>query len=115
MTAQTQLLAPFDPGAAERRASIAGWLGRAVAFAPVLLLVLWLPSRSGDWTNDAIFAAIYAMVGLSMNVLVGYTGQISLGQQALLGLGALTAANVVNTGTNVPDPFTFALGMITAV
>src|SRR3954449_6028618 len=115
MAAQTELLGHYDPGAAEQRASLVGWLGRAVAFAPVLLLVLVLPAHSGDWTNDAIFAAIYAMVGLSMNVLVGYTGQISLGQQAFLGLGALTAANVVNTGYNAPDPFTFALGMLAAV
>ena len=112
MAAQTELLGGFD---AERRASLTGWLVRGAAFAPVLLLVLVLPNHSGDWTNDAIFAAIYAMVGLSMNVLVGYTGQISLGQQAFLGLGALTAANVVHTGTNTPDPFTFAWGIVAAV
>src|SRR3954465_3911555 len=115
MAAQTELLGHYDPGAADRRASALGWLGRVVAMAPVLVLVLVLPSHSGDWTKDAIFAAIYAMVGLSMNVLVGYTGQISLGQQAFLGIGALTAANVVHTGTNVPDPFTFALGIVAAV
>jgi branched-chain amino acid transport system permease protein len=115
MAAQADLAGRYDPRAAERRASLAGWLARAVASAPVLLLVLWVPSHSGDWTNNAIFAAIYAMVGLSMNVLVGYTGQISLGQQAFLGLGALTAANVVHTGTNAPDPFTFAWGMVAAI
>src|SRR4051812_19977607 len=115
MAAQTELLGHYDPGAADRRASAVGWLGRAVAFAPVLVLVLVLPSHSGDWTNDAIFAAIYAMVGLSMNVLVGYTGQISLGQQAFLGIGALTAANVVNTGTTAADPFTFAIGIVAGV
>src|SRR5947209_18626390 len=114
-TTSPELLLPLDLDVAERRPSLVGWLARAVAFAPVLLLVLVLPSHSGDWTNDAIFAAIYAMVGLSMNVLVGYTGQISLGQQAFLGIGALTAANVVHTGTNVPDPFTFALGMVAAM
>jgi len=114
MTTQTQLLR-FDPQAARRRASVTGWLVRAVFLLPVLALVLWVPHHSDDWTNDAVFAAIYAMVGLSMNVLVGYTGQISLGQQAFLGLGALTAANVVHTGYNAPDPFTFALGMVAAV
>ena len=115
MAADTQLAPPdlleqLDLHARRRRTSLLGWLGRAAGFAPVLLLVLLVPAHSGDWTNNAIFAAIYAMVGLSMNVLVGYTGQISLGQQAFLGIGALTAANVVHTGTNSPDPFTFALG-----
>src|SRR5438270_8491001 len=114
-TTSPELLLPLDLDVAERRPSLVGWLARGVAFVPVLLLVLWLPHHSGDWTNDAIFAAIYAMVGLSMNVLVGYTGQISLGQQAFLGLGALTAANVVHTGTNSPDPFTFAWGMVAAI
>ena len=120
MAADTQLSTPdvlrhLDLDAPQWRASALGWLGRAAAFAPVLLLILLVPAHSGDWTNDAIFAAIYAMVGLSMNVLVGYTGQISLGQQAFLGIGALTAANVVHTGTNSPDPFTFALGMVAAI
>lgn len=120
MAADTQLLPRLDPGAAdpgsvEHRASVTGWLVRGAAFIPVLALVLLLPHHSGDWTNNAIFAAIYAMVGLSMNVLVGYTGQISLGQQAFLGIGALTAANVVHTGTNSPDPFIFAWGMVAAV
>ena len=110
-----ELLTPYDADASGRRASLLGLATRGTAFLPVLALVLLLPRQSGDWTNDAIFAAIYAMVGLSMNVLVGYTGQISLGQQAFLGIGALTAANVVHTGTNAPDPFTFALGMVCAV
>ena len=113
--ATTELLSPYDAGASQRRASITGWLTRGGAALPIVALVLLLPKHSGDWTNDAIFAAIYAMVGLSMNVLVGYTGQISLGQQAFLGIGALTAANVVHSGTNTPDPFTFALGMVCAV
>jgi branched-chain amino acid transport system permease protein len=110
MAAQTEFLTGIDmPG--RSRVSTAGWAMRAVAMLPVLALVLWLPAHSDDWTNDAIYAAIFAMVGLSMNVLVGYTGQISLGQQAFLGIGALTAANVVNTGTTAADPFTFAVGI----
>jgi branched-chain amino acid transport system permease protein len=113
MSADTQVLGGYDARAA--RARVGGWLARGAASLPVLWLVLLLPRHADDWTNDAIFAAIYAMVGLSMNVLVGYTGQISLGQQAFLGIGALTAANVVHTGTNTPDPFTFALGMVAAI
>jgi branched-chain amino acid transport system permease protein len=120
MATDTQLLPRLDPGtveppAAERGTSVTGWLARGAAALPVLAVVFLLPYHSGDWTNNAIFAAIYAMVGLSMNVLVGYTGQISLGQQAFLGIGALTAANVVHTGTNSPDPFVFAWGMVAAV
>ncbi len=115
MAAQTEVLAGFDHAHRPARVSMRGWLIRGLALLPVLALVFVLPAQSDDWTNDAIYAAIFAMVGLSMNVLVGYTGQISLGQQAFLGIGALTAANVVNTGTNAPDPFTFAIGIVAGV
>jgi len=42
-------------------------------------------------------AAIYAIVGISLNILVGYTGQLSLGHQGFLGVGSITAANLVTT------------------
>lgn len=113
MAAQTEVMTGgFDGVHAPARLSLRGWLFRGLALVPVLALVLWVPAHSDDWTSDAIYAAIFAMVGLSMNVLVGYTGQISLGQQAFLGIGALTAANVVNTGTTAADPFTFAVGIL---
>jgi len=112
MAAQTEVLTGFDHLSDQGRVSLRGWALRGLLLLPVLALVLALPYQSDEWTNDAIYAAIFAMVGLSMNVLVGYTGQISLGQQAFLGIGALTAANVVNTGTTAADPFTFAIGIL---
>lgn len=115
MAAQTEMLTGFEQPAERAGVSLTGWLWRGLALLPVLALVFSLPAHSDDWTNDAIYAAIFAMVGLSMNVLVGYTGQISLGQQAFLGIGALTAANVVSTGTTAADPFMFAVGIVTGV
>jgi branched-chain amino acid transport system permease protein len=112
MAAQTEVLTGFDHLSGQHRVSARGWALRGLFLLPVLGLVLASPYQSDEWTNDAIYAAIFAMVGLSMNVLVGYTGQISLGQQAFLGIGALTAANVVNTGTTAADPFTFAIGIL---
>lgn len=40
-------------------------------------------------------AVIFAIIGLSLNVLLGYAGQISLGHQAFVGIGAFTSAYVV--------------------
>lgn len=54
-------------------------------------------------------AAIYACVALSMNVLTGYLGQLSLGHQAFFGIGAFVSANVV---TNLKLPF--AAGLVAA-
>src|SRR4051795_5900735 len=87
---------------------------RVVAAVPLLLLLLLVPAHSADWAGLAPFASIFVMVGLSMNVLTGYTGQISLGHQAFVGLGALTAANVVSTGITPADPFMFGVGMVSA-
>ena len=37
---------------------------------------------------------IYIILGIGINVLTGYTGQLSLGQAAFFGIGAYTAAPV---------------------
>jgi branched-chain amino acid transport system permease protein len=94
--------------------SVRGRAIRGAALLPIAAVVLLLPARSDTFGHFAAYAAIFAMVGLSMNVLVGYTGQISLGQQAFVGIGALTAANIIHTGTTAAEPFAFAFGILAA-
>jgi branched-chain amino acid transport system permease protein len=53
-------------------------------------------------------AVIYAIIGLSLNVLLGYTGQISLGHQAFVGIGAFTSAYMVS---KQGQPFVAGIGM----
>jgi len=68
------------------------WLIRLgiVAF----LLYPWiLPS---NWSNMGVRAAIWALALLSLVVLTGWVGQISLAQAAIMGVGAFTAAKVTN-------------------
>src|SRR3954449_612894 len=96
----------------DTRAARPAVLPRAIAAIPLLLLALAVPAHSADWASYASFASVFVMVGLSMNVLTGYTGQISLGHQAFVGLGALTAANVVSTGIVDADPFMFGVGIV---
>ena len=112
MAAETQVLGVM--GAGRRRASMAAIAPRAVAALPIIALVLLLPLNSDKFASVSAYAAIFVMVGLSMNVLTGYTGQISLGHQAFVGLGALTAANVVDTGIVDADPFMFSIGIVCA-
>ncbi|HEX4655330.1 MAG TPA: branched-chain amino acid ABC transporter permease [Mycobacteriales bacterium] len=112
MAAETQAVRPLVGTSAQTR--IRAVLPRLVAAAPLVALVLLLPAKSDTFGHVAAYAAIFVMVGLSMNVLTGYTGQISLGHQAFVGLGALTAANVVSTGIVDADPFTFTIGMLCA-
>lgn len=79
---------PWSPGAAGWAARLAVVVGAAgvVAFAPVVL---------ADRQVDLTAAPIYAIIALSLNVLIGYTGTISLGHQAFVGVGAFTTAFVV--------------------
>jgi branched-chain amino acid transport system permease protein len=70
-----------------------GWIARGAFVAGLAALVLMFPlTRSGIEVNVFSEAVIYAIVGLSLNVLLGYAGQISLGHQAFVGIGAFTAA-----------------------
>jgi branched-chain amino acid transport system permease protein len=53
-------------------------------------------------------AAIYAIVGLSLNILIGYTGQLSLGHNGFFGIGAFAAAYAL-TVRDVPFALTFVI------
>lgn len=87
----------------------AGIAARA-AFWLVLLGVLALPARSIDFSITATTAVVYAIGALSLNILIGYTGQLSLGQQGFIGVGSIVAANLV---TRAGWPF--ALGLAGSV
>ena len=95
------------------RPSIAGWFARAVVLAGVAAVVLLVPATASN--VDVLRysqAVIYAIIGLSLNVLLGYTGQISLGHQAFVGIGAFTSAYMV---TVHGQPFVAAVGMAMVV
>jgi branched-chain amino acid transport system permease protein len=78
------------------RPSIAGWLPRAVLWAAVAYVVLIVPlSQDGIEVREYTTAVGYAIVALSLNVLLGYVGQISLGHAAFVGIGAFTSAYLV--------------------
>jgi branched-chain amino acid transport system permease protein len=67
--------------------------GRAatVAFAVLALAFPFLPFIDAFWLSTAVFILIYAIGALGLNVLTGFTGQISLGHAFFLGAGAYMA------------------------
>ena len=74
-----------------------GWAARI----GVLLLILgygaYLTATvSQSWANLIAQAAIYAIIGLSLNVILGYTGQVSLGHHGFVGLSAFVSALLVS-------------------
>ena len=71
------------------------WLPRVVAGAVLLVAVAVVPAASdSDWSMRIALAAAYAVIGLSMNVLIGRAGMVSLGHQGLVGIGAFISARV---------------------
>ncbi len=67
-------------------------LGIALA-AGALTLPLWLPEAR---VNLAAGIVVFAVVGLSLVVLTGWAGQVSLGQMAFVGLGAAVAGSLTS-------------------
>jgi branched-chain amino acid transport system permease protein len=58
-----------------------------------LLLFLWLPTYLGDpGLRVLAMCGIFAIGAIGLNLLIGYTGQISLGHAFFVGVGAYTAA-----------------------
>ena len=74
-------------------------LGRLGAVALLLfLLAFLLGSNSAAFTMTRLVG--YTLVGLSVFVMSGLTGQLSLGQFALAGIGAVFSYHMTQSGTN---------------
>ena len=92
--------------------------GRVRGLAPLLILPLCVLApvlgRSGiGWLGNDVFLNVglgvcFAAAALSLNMLMGYAGQISLGHFALLGVGALTSA-ILTSADRLGLPFVVAL------
>lgn len=87
----TAVALPSQPEA--MRLTARGVLARGAAYAALGVLLV-LPAGTTDFAKSCTLAAIYALMALSLNVIVGYTGQLSLGHQGFLGLGAIVTANI---------------------
>lgn len=77
------------PEVAWARRGIVAAVGLAAVGAPLVL--------SASQTNlIGTVALVYALIGVSLVVLTGWSGQISLGQFALAGVGGVVAANLLD-------------------
>ena len=66
----------------------------AAAFAGLFIVIA--PLILGEYLISILDLILIAVVGaLGLNILVGYTGQISIGHGAFMSVGAYTAANLV--------------------
>jgi branched-chain amino acid transport system permease protein len=91
----------------ERRGGLAGRVGRLwertppagkLAVLTPAVLVPFLPFVSeGNLFNYGLFILIYALLGLGLNVVVGFAGLLDLGYVAFFGFGAYTYAFLSGT------------------
>lgn len=72
------------------------YVGAAVLAAAALLWPVFYTSQTAHFYGS--LSVIYALVGLSLVILVGWTGQISLGHAAFLGFGCYIGAELLNNG-----------------
>ncbi len=89
-----ELIRPIAPAIARLRA--VRW-GKAAGLAVLVALCVVVPLQVGPGTAYSLsIMAIWALVAVSLVVLTGWAGQISLGQFALVGVGAIVAGNFVS-------------------
>lgn len=75
---------------------IAHWVIRIAAVAALLFLVWWVPENSA--TSRVSLAAdgfVLVIAAMSLNLVFGFAGQVSLGHSAFFGIGAYTTAILV--------------------
>ncbi|MBT9505280.1 branched-chain amino acid ABC transporter permease [Rhodoferax sp.] len=67
------------------------------------------------WLAQLTFVLIYAIAGLGLMLLAGFTGLFSLGHAAFLGVGAYSQAVLTNAGMPFPIALICAAGLSAAV
>jgi sulfate-transporting ATPase len=86
---------------------------RGVLLAGALAFVVLFGVMDADWATATYISAASAIMILSIVVLTGYAGQISLAQWALAGIGALIAGRLVRA--DVPIELAMLLGVLLTI
>lgn len=75
-------------------------LYRGVVLAFLVASFPFVDSFTGlRWTAQIIFALIFVILGLGLNIVVGYAGLLDLGYAAFFAIGAYTTAILSSTGS----------------
>ena len=91
-------------------------LAQRIVWLVVAVAALGLPILVGPlYRNDATLVLIYALLGLSLVVLTGWAGQISLGQFGFVGIGAGVAGGLAADANADFFVATFVAGAVGAI
>ena len=90
--------------------------GQVFWYGALMLAMLAAPLWAGDyWLSQLSFVLIYAVAGLGLMVLSGFTGLASIGHAAFLGVGAYTETVLAARGWPFPLSILVAGGLSAAV
>jgi branched-chain amino acid transport system permease protein len=109
------------PASTERwHPSARGWSARLAVLVGLFGAVIYLTATVPQfWADRISLAAIWAIIGLSLNIVLGYVGQVSLGHHGFVGIAAFVAAYYVTEKAGCPvegcELGAFATGTIIAV
>lgn len=109
----------FAPVNLEARPSFAQMvkknLGTTIAFVVLIAALTYIPlGANASVQSMAVFAMIYALPAIGLNLLMGLAGQVSLGQAAFFAVSAYTFA-ILTTRYDVPDVLAAAAGIAVAM
>ncbi|MCB9379106.1 MAG: branched-chain amino acid ABC transporter permease [Acidimicrobiaceae bacterium] len=80
-----------------REGSAAHWAIRIVTAVLLVAILLWVPTKgSASLITTSIEAMTLMSAAMALNLVLGYTGQISIGHSAFLGIGAYTTGIMVS-------------------
>ncbi len=79
-----------------KEGSVGHWVIRLLWVAATVAVVVYIPTKTTSGTiGDFTLAYEYAIAAMSLNLVLGYTGIISLGHSAFFGIGMYTTAILV--------------------
>lgn len=96
------------------------WVALAFIAANVVQLLITNRIISGYYTSVAIYMCVFVIAAVSLNLVLGITGQFSLGHAGFMALGAYFSAIVTKTGLfglakslSLPDSIIFIAALLT--
>jgi len=89
-----------------------GWLLLAITGA-LFVIYPFVPFISDYWIDVAFFVGIYALLGLSLNIVLGEVGLFDLGHTAFYAIGAYVTA-ILSTTLHVPIVMLLPLSAVVA-
>ena len=94
----------------EQDVALAKHEGHRLWYGALIVLLLLAPLLLSEyWLAQLSFVLIYSIVGLGLMLLAGYTGQVSIGHAAFMGVGDYAQAYLTNHGW--PFPLALCIGI----